>query len=67
MESSGTSRGLVLGAIADAETANAAIKKLKLEGDFTKFLQSCTIFAAEKASSSAEVSLLENSFPEITS
>jgi hypothetical protein len=47
------------------ETANAVIKKLKLGGNFTKFLQSCTLFTVEKAGSNTEVSLSENSFPEI--
>ncbi len=39
------------------ETANSVVKKLKLGGNFTKFLQSCTLFTIEKTGPNPEVTL----------
>jgi hypothetical protein len=49
------------------EPANSVVKKLKLGGNFTKFLQSCTTFKIENTGTKAEVTLSMSSFPDIKS
>lgn len=49
------------------EPANSVVKKLKIGGNFTKFLQSCTTFKIENTGTKAEVTLSRSSFPDIKS
>jgi hypothetical protein len=47
------------------ESANSVIKKLKLGGNFTKFLQSCKTFKVGNSGTKAQVRLSQQSVPEI--
>jgi hypothetical protein len=47
------------------ESANSVIKKLKLGGNFTKFLQSCKTFTVSNSGTKAKVTLSQESVPEI--
>ncbi|HEY9610046.1 IS1/IS1595 family N-terminal zinc-binding domain-containing protein [Allocoleopsis sp.] len=47
------------------ESANSVIKKLKIGGNFTKFLQSCKTFKVGNSGAKAQVRLSQQSLPEI--